>query len=32
VLPLLLTEELHVKGPDTICLNYRRWMRELGVE
>jgi vanillate O-demethylase monooxygenase subunit len=31
-LPLDLTEELHVKGPDTICLNYRRWMRELGVE
>ena len=31
-LPLDLTEELHVKGPDSISLAYRRMMREVGVE
>ena len=31
-LPLDLTEELHVKGPDAIALAYRRFLRELGVE
>ena len=31
-LPLDLTEELHLKGPDAPALGYRRMMRELGVE
>ncbi|MFQ5911881.1 MAG: Rieske 2Fe-2S domain-containing protein [Nitrospinota bacterium] len=31
-LPLDLTEELHLKGPDAVALAYRRFMRELGVE
>ncbi len=31
-LPLDLTEELHVKGPDTPALEYRRMLKELGVE
>ena len=31
-LPLDLTEELHVKGPDAVALAYRRFLRELGVE
>jgi hypothetical protein len=31
-LPLDLTEELHVKGPDGISLAYRRFLAELGVE
>ncbi len=31
-LPLDLTEELHLKGPDAPALAYRRMMRELGVE
>ena len=31
-LPLDLSEELHVKGPDSIALEYRRMMREVGVE
>ena len=31
-LPLDLAEELHVKGPDGPALEYRRMMRELGVE
>jgi len=31
-LPLDLTEELHVKGPDGVALAYRRFLREIGVE
>ncbi len=31
-LPLDLSEELHLRGPDSIALAYRRFMRELGVE
>ena len=31
-LPLDLTEELHVKGPDAVALAYRRFMKELGVD
>ena len=31
-LPLDLSEELHVKGPDSIAIAYRRFMKELGVE
>ncbi|MFQ5914657.1 MAG: Rieske 2Fe-2S domain-containing protein [Nitrospinota bacterium] len=31
-LPLDLTEELHVKGPDAIALEYRRFLGELGVD
>ena len=31
-LPLDLTEELHVKGPDGIALAYRRMLREIGVD
>lgn len=27
-----LTEELHVKGPDTASIEYRKMMKELGVE
>ena len=31
-LPLDLTEELHIKGPDAPALAYRRMMREIGIE
>ena len=31
-LPLDLTEELHVRGPDAVAVAYRRFMQELGVE
>ena len=31
-LPLDLSEELHVKGPDAVALSYRRLLGELGVE
>ncbi|MEE8110603.1 MAG: aromatic ring-hydroxylating dioxygenase subunit alpha [bacterium] len=31
-LPLDLSEELHLKGPDSVALEYRRMMREIGVE
>ena len=31
-LPLDLTEELHLKGPDAVALAYRRFMKELGVD
>ena len=31
-LPLDLTEELHLKGPDAIAVEYRRFMKELGVD
>ncbi len=31
-LPLDLAEELHVKGPDTASIEYRKMMKELGVE
>lgn len=31
-LPLDLSEELHLKGPDAIAVAYRRFMKELGVE
>lgn len=31
-LPADLTEELHLKGPDTPSLVYRRWLGELGIE
>ena len=31
-LPLDLTEELHIKGPDAPALGYRRMMREIGIE
>jgi phenylpropionate dioxygenase-like ring-hydroxylating dioxygenase large terminal subunit len=30
-LPFDLSEELHVKGPDAIAIEYRRFMAELGV-
>ncbi len=30
-LPLDLTEELHLKGPDGVSLAYRKFIRELGV-
>lgn len=29
--PVDLSEELHVKGPDAIAIEYRRFMAELGV-
>ncbi len=31
-LPLDLSEELHIKAPDSIAVQYRRFMAELGVE
>ena len=31
-LPLDLSEELHVRGPDSPALEYRRHLRKLGVE
>jgi vanillate O-demethylase monooxygenase subunit len=31
-LPLDLSEELHLKGPDAIAVAYRRFMKELGVD
>ena len=31
-LPLDLTEELHVRGPDAVAVAYRRFLAELGVE
>ena len=31
-LPLDLREELHVKGPDAVALEYRRFLCELGVD
>jgi hypothetical protein len=31
-LPLDLSEELHLKGPDAVALEYRKMMREIGVE
>ena len=31
-LPLDLSEELHLKGPDAVALAYRRLLAELGVE
>ncbi len=31
-LPLDLSEELHLKGPDAIAVAYRRFMKELGIE
>ena len=31
-LPLDLAEELHLKGPDAIAIEYRRMMKELGVD
>ena len=31
-LPLDLSEELHIKGPDAVAVAYRRFMRELGVD
>ncbi len=31
-LPLDLSEELHVKAPDAIAVQYRRFMKELGVD
>jgi len=31
-LPLDLAEELHLRGPDTPALEYRRRLRQLGVE
>ena len=31
-LPLDLTEELHLRGPDTAGLEYRRALREIGVK
>ena len=31
-LPLDLTEELHIKGPDAPALQYRKMMGELDVE
>ena len=31
-LPLDLSEELHLKGPDSVAVEYRRMMREIGVE
>ncbi len=31
-LPLDLTEELHVRGPDAVAVAYRRFMAELGID
>lgn len=31
-LPLNLTEELHPKGPDSVAVQYRRMLKELGVK
>ncbi|MEE8304556.1 MAG: aromatic ring-hydroxylating dioxygenase subunit alpha [Candidatus Tectomicrobia bacterium] len=31
-LPLDLSEELHLKGPDSVAVAYRRMMREIGVD
>jgi phenylpropionate dioxygenase-like ring-hydroxylating dioxygenase large terminal subunit len=31
-LPLDLSEELHIKGPDAVAVEYRRMMAELGVQ
>jgi phenylpropionate dioxygenase-like ring-hydroxylating dioxygenase large terminal subunit len=31
-LPLDLSEELHLRGPDTVAVEYRRRLRQLGVE
>jgi vanillate O-demethylase monooxygenase subunit len=31
-LPLDLAEELHLRGPDTPAIEYRRRLRELGVD
>jgi vanillate O-demethylase monooxygenase subunit len=31
-LPLDLSLELHIKGPDAVAVEYRRMMAELGVE
>ena len=31
-LPLDLSEELHLKGPDAVAIEYRRMMKELGVD
>ena len=31
-LPLDLREELHIKGPDAIALEYRRFLLELGID
>ena len=31
-LPLDLSEELHVRGPDSVAVEYRRFMAELGVQ
>lgn len=31
-LPLDLTEELHLKGPDAVALWYRRFLNEIGVQ
>jgi hypothetical protein len=31
-LPLDLSEELHLRGPDTAAIEYRRRLRELGVD
>jgi vanillate O-demethylase monooxygenase subunit len=31
-LPLDLAEELHLRGPDTPALEYRRRLKQLGVE
>ena len=31
-LPLDLSEELHLKGPDAVAVAYRKMMREIGVE
>jgi hypothetical protein len=30
-LPLDLSEELHIKGPDAVAVQYRRMLAELGV-
>ncbi len=30
-LPLDLSEELHIKGPDAVAIEYRRLLAELGV-
>jgi hypothetical protein len=30
-LPLDLSQELHIKGPDAVAVEYRRMMAELGV-
>jgi phenylpropionate dioxygenase-like ring-hydroxylating dioxygenase large terminal subunit len=31
-LPLDLTAELHVRGPDAVAVAYRRFMAEVGVD